>query len=105
MSNYRERFVTQHKDIFMVFKMYCKRDFYDQFVQTDKSEITLKEFKELFRICMTSNSHKVGMLIFTLYLDPLKDIDDNCLNIMIQTVKTSNEAHEMKLFYLLNNFD
>ena len=74
-------------------------------MQTFKEDITRKEFKELFKICMKNDSHRIGILIYSLYLDPMTDMDDLILNIIIQSIKTSNNSHEMKLFYILNHFD
>ncbi len=39
-QNYRERFLQTAEDIFIVFQMYCKEDYSDEFSKTKKDEIT-----------------------------------------------------------------
>jgi hypothetical protein len=41
-QNYRERFLVTAEDIYIVFDMYCKEDYDEQFMQTKKDEITHK---------------------------------------------------------------
>jgi len=47
-QNYRERFLITAEDIYIVFEMYCKEDYDEQFQKTEKGEITHKQFVELF---------------------------------------------------------
>ena len=39
-QNYRERFLVTAEDILIVFEMYCKEDYDQQFQKTKKDEIT-----------------------------------------------------------------
>lgn len=68
-QNYRERFLVTADDIYIVFEMYCKEDYDDEFISTKKDEITHQQFIDLFVICIKSDSFKIGMLIYTLYLN------------------------------------
>ena len=68
-QNYRERFLITAEDIYTVFEMYCKEDYDEQFMSTKKSEITKKQFIDLFIICLRNDSIRIAMLIYTLYLN------------------------------------
>lgn len=83
IQNYRERFLQTHDDIYIVFEMYCKGDYDDQFMRTKKSDITPKQFLDLYRICLRSDSFKIGMLIYTTYMNPALDIDTAMMDIVI----------------------
>jgi hypothetical protein len=41
-QNYRERFLVTPEDIYIVFEMYCKEDYDEQFKKTKKERITHK---------------------------------------------------------------
>ena len=85
--------------------MYCKEDYEREFLHTKKDDITHKEFVELFKICLRNDSHKIGILIYSLYLDHSADLDANMMNIVIQSCRSSTLLHEIKLFYIHSNFD
>ena len=74
-QNYRERFLVTADDIYTVFLMYCKEDYYDEFIQTKKTEISHEQFVTLFITCIRNDSFKIGMLIYTIYLNIQVDID------------------------------
>lgn len=40
------------------------------------------------------------MLIYTLYLDPEKDMDQKMMNIIMQCIRDSPYFHEFKLFFI-----
>jgi hypothetical protein len=69
-QNYRERFLVTAEDIYIVFDMYCKEDYDEQFMLTKKDEITHKQFVDLFITCLKNDSFKIAILIYTLYLNP-----------------------------------
>ena len=68
--NYRERFLVTPEDIYIVFEMYCKEDYDEQFKKTKKERISHKQFVDLFIICIRNDSFKIAMLIYSLYLNP-----------------------------------
>jgi hypothetical protein len=76
-------------DIYIVFEMYCKEDYDDSFISTKKDEITHQQFIDLFIICIRNDSFKIGMIIYTLYLDLQKDIDEKMMDIILTTIKES----------------
>jgi hypothetical protein len=45
------------------------------------------------------------MIIYTLYLDVQKDIDEKMMDIILATIKDSTLYHEMKLFLIHEHFD
>ena len=45
------------------------------------------------------------MLIYTLYLNLQKDIDQKLLDIILMTIKDSTLYHEMKLFLIHEHFN
>ena len=45
------------------------------------------------------------MLIYTLYLNPVEDIDTRMLNIIMASIRESEKFHEMKLFFLHMHFN
>ena len=104
-QNYREKFLITADDIYIVFEMYCKEDYDNEFISTKKDEITHQQFIDLFIICIRSDSFKIGMLIYTLYLDLQKDVDSKLLDIILATIKDSTLYHEMKLFLVHEHFD
>ena len=104
-QNYREKFLITAEDIYIVFEMYCKEDYDDSFISTKKDEIDHQQFIDLFIICIKSDSFKIGMIIYTLYLDVQKDIDEKMMDIILATIKDSTLYHEMKLFLIHEHFD
>ena len=103
--NYRERFIVTAAEIYIVFEMYCKEDYIDQFLSTRKDEIEHQQFIDLFIICIRNDSFNIGMYIYILYLDIQKDIDSRMLDILMSTIKNSVLYHETKLFYIHEHFD
>lgn len=93
------------EDICITFDMYCKEDYDQQFIQTNKSEITKKQFVELFITCLKNDSFKIAFLIYTLYLEIDNDIDNKMVDIIMNTVKDSVKYHEIKLFFIHQHFD
>ena len=93
------------KDIYNVFEMYCKEDFYEEFQQTRKDDITHQQFIELFIICLRNDSFKIAILIYAIYLKPAEDMGDKMMDILMATIKDSVKFHEMKLFFLHEHFD
>ena len=69
--------------------MYCKEDYHEQFISTKKGEITSKQFRELFIICLRNDSIRVAMLIYTLYLNREADMDQKMMDIVMQSIKDS----------------
>jgi hypothetical protein len=45
------------------------------------------------------------MLIYLLYLDPQKDIDEKMMDVFMMTIKESVRYHEIKLFFIHEHFD
>ena len=98
-QNYRERFLVTKEDIYIVFEMYCKEDYDEQFQNTKKDEITYNQFVSLFILCIKNDSFKIAMLIYTLYLK-VEDMDNKMLDIIMLSVRESIKYHEMKLFFI-----
>lgn len=103
--NYRERFLVTPEDINIVFEMYCKEDYDMQFIQTKKSDVTKKQFLNLFVICIKSDAVKIAMLIYLLYIDPITDIDEKMMDVIIGSIRESLRFHEIKLFFIHEHFD
>lgn len=104
-QNYRERFLVTAEDIYIVFEMYCKEDYDEEFMKTRKDDITHKQFLDLFVICIRADSFKIAILIYTLYLDPENDMDARMLEIIMASIKESPKFHEIKLFFIHEHFD
>lgn len=104
-QNYRERFLASKEDIYIVFEMYCKEDYAEQFVQTKKEGITHKQFVDLFILCIRNDSFQIAILIYTLYLSPQTDIDSRIMDILLQSIRESIKFHELKLFFLHTHFE
>jgi hypothetical protein len=68
-QNYRERFLVTKEDIYIVFEMYCKEDYDEQFLMTEKDEITRKQFVDLFSICLKNDSFKIATLLYCNYIN------------------------------------
>ena len=93
------------EDIYIVFDMYAKEDYVEQFIATKKSEITKKQFVDLYVTCLKNDSFKIAMIIYTLYLDISKDMDEKMMDILMTTIRDSVKFHEMKLFLIHEHFD
>ena len=104
-QNYRERFLLTAEDIYIVFEMYCKEDYAEQFQKTKKDEITHTQFVKLFVGCLRNDSFRIATLLYTAYLTPSTDMDTDMMNILMATIKDSTLYHEMKLFFLHEHFD
>ena len=63
--------------------MYCKEDYHEQFINTKKDNITPKQFRELFIICIRNDSIRVAMLIYTLYMKPQVDMNQKMMDIIM----------------------
>mmetsp|Transcript_31436 Transcript_31436/g.48062 ORF Transcript_31436/g.48062 Transcript_31436/m.48062 type:complete len:130 (+) Transcript_31436:1275-1664(+) len=103
-QNYRERFLTSNKALNMVLEMYCKNDYIAHFLNINLEDISHKQIKELFRVCIKHDSFKIGIHIYLRYMDS-KDIDRPMMDIFILSLKTSNEFHELKMFFIHQHFD
>jgi len=104
-QNYRERFLVTAEDIYIVFEMYCKEDYDDEFLRTPKGEINHKQFIDLFIICLRNDSFKIAILIYTCFLNPAEDMTPRLMDILMNTIRESVQFHEQKLFYLHQHFD
>ena len=51
-QNYRERFLVSAEDVLLVLKMYAKNDYNAYFLHANLSEITHRQFIELFEIAI-----------------------------------------------------
>ena len=74
-------------------------------MKTKKDEITHQQFVDLFIICVRSDSFKIGMLIYLMFLQPSVDMDQSMLNIIMTSLKESVYFHEIKLFFIHEHFD
>ncbi len=45
------------------------------------------------------------MLIYTIYLDVVKEMDEKMMDILILSINDSVKYHELKLFFILEHFD
>ena len=63
--------------------MYCKEDFDSEFKNTRKDFITHAQFIELFVICLKNDSFNVAILIYTIYLNPLEDMDSVLVDVLM----------------------
>jgi len=104
IQNFRERFIQSKEDIYIVFEMYCKEDYEQQFIMTEKSEITHAQFVDLFLICLKNDSFKIAIIIYTLYLK-ISDMDHRMMDALLSAIRESTKSHEMKLFFLHEHFD
>ena len=104
-QNYRERFLVNKEDIYIVFEMYCKEDYDKQFISTKKDDITKKQFIDLFIICLKNDSFKIAMIIYLNFLNHSVDLDNKMLDIILSTIRDSVKYHEIKLFMIHQHFD
>ena len=104
VQNFRERFLTTHEDIYIVFLMYCKEDYHEHFMRTDKSDINHKEFVNLFMQCLKNDSLRTAVLIYNLYINPAVDFDDTVMNILLLRCRFP-ACLEMKLAFIHGHFD
>lgn len=103
-QNYRERFLVSKEDIYIVYEMYCKEDYDEQFLMTDKEEISHKQFINLFHICLRNDSFKIAILIYMNYISAA-DMDSKMMEVILQSIKDSTKSHEIKLFFIHQHFD
>ena len=75
-QNYREQFLVTAEEIYIVFCMYADEDYDEQFISTNKDQVTHKQFVDLFITCIKNDSFKIGMIIYTLYLDIEEDMNE-----------------------------
>lgn len=104
-ANFREKFLVTANDIMTVFEMYCKEDYDQYFLLTDKSMINHSQFIYLFEICIKYDSFKVAMLIYTCHIDPAFDFDSNIMETVLASIKNSTRFHEIKLFLIHQHFE
>lgn len=103
-QNYRERFLTNAEEIYLVLEMYCKQDFVNHFLKVNLDEIEHKQFVELFCICLRHDAFKIGNQIYLRYMTQ-SDITPRIIDLMITIIRDSVKFHEMKLFYMHEHFD
>lgn len=104
-QNYREKFIVTSQDIGIVFEMYCKEDYADQFIKTQKVGITHKQFVDLFVICLKNDSMKIAMLIYIMYMRVNEVVNASMLDLFIDQIRESSKQHEIKLMLIHNHFD
>ena len=104
-QNYRERFIVTALDIGIVFEMYCKEDYVEQFITTNKDGIVHQQFLDLFVICIKNDSMKIAFLIYTKYLRINEVMNSTMLDLIIFSIKDSFRFHEAKLFFIHEHFD
>ena len=104
-QNYREKFLVTADDIFITFEMYCKEDYDQQFVRTSKAGISQQQFQDLFEICLRSDSFKIAMVIYTLYLDRELVFNQRMMDLILLSIQRSEKYHEFKLSLLHEHFE
>jgi hypothetical protein len=67
-QNYRERFLVEKEEIYLVLEMYCKQDYVKHFLKVNFSDILHQEFIELFCICIRYDSFKIATQIYLRFL-------------------------------------
>lgn len=87
-QNYRERFLISPQDIYLVLSMYSKNDYVNYFLRLDLSEISHKQYIELFIIAIKNDAFKVALHIYLRFLNN-SDMDSNMMEIFIHTLKDS----------------
>lgn len=87
-QNYRERFLISPQDIYLVLSMYSKNDYVNYFLRLDLSEISHKQYIELFIIAIKNDAFKVALHIYLRFLNNT-DMDSNMMEIFIYTLKDS----------------
>ena len=87
-QNYRERFLISPQDIYLVLSMYSKNDYVNYFLRLDLSEISHKQYIELFIIAIKNDAFKVALHIYLRFLNN-SDMDSNMMEIFINTLKDS----------------
>lgn len=87
-QNYRERFLISPQDIYLVLSMYSKNDYVNYFLRLDLSEISHKQYIELFIIAIKNDAFKVALHIYLRFLNNT-DMDSNMMEIFIHTLKDS----------------
>ena len=97
--------MVKAQDILIAFEMYCKEDYEKEFIMTKKQDIDGKQFKNLFVTCLKSDSFKIAMVIYLLYLDVKRDMNTKMLDLILQQMKESEKYHEIKLFFIHEHFD
>ena len=85
--------------------MYANEDYVEQFIATKKDEVTYKQFVDLFITCIKNDSFKIAMLIYTIYIDVPKEMDQKMMDILLNSIDDSVKYHELKLFFVLEHFD
>ena len=88
-QNYREKFLNTPEEIYIVFEMYCKEDYEKNFIRVKKNNMSTKQFLDLFVICLKNDSLRIAMYIYTVYLNPSRDIDEKMMDIIMGTIKDS----------------
>jgi len=97
-KNYRERFLIKEEQIKLVLEMYSKNDYVTNFLNI-KYPISHSYFVELFCICLRSDSFKIAMQIYLGHLNN-SDITYRIMDILINSLRSSEKYHEMKLFFI-----
>ena len=92
------------EEIYLVLEMYCKQDYVKHFLKVDLSEIEHKQLVDLFCICFRYDSFKIANQIFLRFMTS-QDISTRIIDLFIVSLKDSVKFHEMKMFYIHENFD
>lgn len=103
-QNYRERFLVEKEEIYLVLEMYCKQDYVKHFLKVNFADILHNEFIELFCICIRYDSFKIALQIYLRFLTS-NDITPKIMDLLIISLRDSVKFHEMKLFYMHEHFD
>lgn len=85
--------------------MYCKEDHVEEFMRTQKDNISHQQFVELFVICIRNDSFQIAMVIYLNYINVNEVMNEKMVNQIITSLKDSPRFHEFKLYFIHEVFD
>lgn len=103
--NFRDRFLATREDINIIIEMYARNDYVSHFLKIlDPNETSHQQFCDLFMVALKNDAYKTAIQIYLRYL-AASDITVEVMDAVIDSLMTSINFHEMKLFFIHAHFD
>lgn len=102
--NFRSRFMTSKEQIFQVLEMYCKKDYFTEFINSRVEIMSKAQHTQLFTTCVSHDSFKIGLQILSNFLTD-SDVSEAILVKVINRLQYSVMYHEVKLLLILHFFN
>jgi len=84
--------------------MYSNKDYIENFLKVDVTSLSKEQLVELFVTCIRHDSFKIALQLYLHYLTTA-DLTSKIMENFLLAIRDSVCFHEIKLYFILENFD